>query len=259
MQTAIRPARMKTVEEIAKEWDLFAEARDKQLRQGLDLSFEYVLRPTVLAMALGGDFTAVLDCGCGTGVLTEVLSERSDAITGVDASSKSIAIAMAHRGSRNNIQYHATSVEEFAITRSRGSYTLGVANMVLMDAPSLEGVLVAIASLLAPSALFIATITHPFFWPLYWGYAFDPWFNYSAELSIEAPFRISLDKDVLSYTSHFHRPLGSYITAMGKAGFKLLELVEPMPSRNVEARYPDKWAYPRFLAMKCRRESSALL
>jgi hypothetical protein len=52
-------------------------------------------------------------------------------------------------------------------------------------------------------------------------------------------------------TTHIHRPLEMYVKATERAGFKVVELREPMPSPIIEARYPEAWKFPRFLLVSC--------
>ena len=65
-----RPALNKTSEAIASEWDRIAHARHMQIATGKDLSFNYVLKPTVLELLQGCNLKRVLDLGSGTGELT---------------------------------------------------------------------------------------------------------------------------------------------------------------------------------------------
>jgi ubiquinone/menaquinone biosynthesis C-methylase UbiE len=250
------PAGSKSLQRIAEEWDSFAELRDEQLRTGQDLSFELVLKPTVLNLLEGADRRYVLDCGCGTGVLAEILAAQGGRVVGVDVSGESIRIARRHRGARTNIEYIESSIEEFASASTDRRFTAVVANMVLMDVPDLSSVLRSIASVLEPGGALIATITHPFFWPLYWGYADAPWFSYSKETGVSGPFAISLQPEGGPRTSHYHRPLSAYANEFTRCQLGLSDVVEPMPTGAASAMFPSPWRYPRFLALRSLRKPS---
>ena len=244
-----RPARRKGLQEISREWDDAARVRADQLDNGLDLSLDRILLPTVMALTRQCDRTAVLDVGCGTGYVSAKLGRVSGSVVAVDISKKSIGIARQTHAAPN-LKYLVSSVESLARRSDRPDFTVAVANMTLMTAPHLRPLINALAKLLQPRGALVYTITHPCFWPRYWGYADQPWFDYSKEIAIEAPLRISMDPDG-AITTHYHRPLSTYLAEFHRAGFQLDVIEEPMPTPSDEVMYPRPWAYPRFLAGRC--------
>lgn len=237
-------------DDIREQWDVIALTRDQQLRSGRDLSFEFVLKPTILSLIENQDLTMVLDAGCGSGVLTEVLAESALNVVGVDMSEASIALAVSKKDLPKNISYHADTLENY-LSGTSVKYSMIVANMVLQDLDDIESCLRALASKCKPGAILVATITHPWFWPTYWGYDKEPWFIYSEVQAIEAPFKISSDSEPIGVTTHFHRPLSYYIEKLSDVGFNLDVVLEPMPTTDIQKRYPSLWKFPRFLALSC--------
>ncbi len=213
------------------------------------MSFDLVLKPTLETLLVDCNLENVLDVGCGTGVLTEHLFSRSEKITGIDLSSVSIKIAEETCSGIANISFHNCSAEDLANQSKVPRFTTVVANMVLMDCLDLNSFVEAAASLTVPGGHFIATITHPWFWPIYWGYAEADWFNYHREIVIEAPFRISTEITD-RVTTHVHRPLHKYQNCLTSLGFIVDEILEPLPDEEVHSLYPDKWRFPRFLAFR---------
>jgi SAM-dependent methyltransferase len=114
--------------------------------------------------------------------------------------------------------------------------------MTLGTAPDLLKLLSAVGACLKPGGVFIFTIPHPFFWPTYWGYAEAPWFDYTREMAIAAPFRIGAEGTEFT-TTHVHRPLAAYFEQLRRAGFEL-EKLEELIGRG--------FRLPRFIAMRCR-------
>src|SRR5690348_8450841 len=93
----------KTQDQIAREWDAIADLRSQQIRNGKDISYDYILTPMVLELVDCGDRTAVLDVGCGCGFLTSKIAATSERVTGIDISPASIRLAREHCLGLDNI------------------------------------------------------------------------------------------------------------------------------------------------------------
>ena len=247
----LRPVLGKSMTDLRREWDQVAELRLDQIEHGRDLSFSYVLEPAILGLVDECDRSSVLDIGCGIGILTCRLAEISEEVLGVDFSAESIRLAKKRPESRrHNLQFLDTSVEALAERPSK-RFSVIVANMVLMTMLDLPPALRAVSSLLRPEGHFIFTITHPCFWPTYWQYDKEDWFDYSSEIAIEAPFRISADGPSDFITTHVHRPLEQYFAEICRAGLSVVSVLEPKPHKELNPAYIRTWHFPRFLAMKC--------
>lgn len=125
--------------------------------------------------------------------------------------------------------------------------------MVLSDSLNLGSMLNSLRTIVRPAGRVIATMPHPCFWPRYWKYEDTDWFHYQDEIIIEAPFRISLERASQFITTHIHRPLEMYVSALNAAGFNVETIEEPMPRANDADRYPERWAYPRFICLSAIR------
>src|SRR5690625_47478 len=232
----------KTQAEINREWDVIVPARDAQQRSG-DVSFLRVLRPWIGSAVR--DARCILDVGCGSGRLTQTLRSAGARVVGVDPSPQSIALA---RASNPQETYHVGTLESFAAKNPSQCFDLAVANMVLMDAPDLDGLLKGVAGL-APGGRFVATIAHPAFWPLYLGYAGKETFSYGNETFVEAPYVVN-NRSFNSATTHIHRPVSRYISAFTQAGMAITRMEE---LRGTEPR--SVFPFPRFLAIEARVDS----
>jgi len=238
--------------EIASQWNRFAKLRTSQIKEGKDLSFTFILVPTIHKLSAQSDFTEVIDIGCGPGFLTEQLALKAQRIIGIDMSEEMINLAKDQCKNIINVEFLNSTIENFAHNIKKHTFTLAVANMSLMNTIKLDEVLQSIAYILRPEGHLVFTITHPYFWPLYHGYAYKEWFDYKKELPIEDVFKISLDSPTEGpKTIHIHRPLEQYILSLSKAGFVVDQICEPMPTRDIEAKYPQPWKYPRFLGVHC--------
>ncbi len=249
----MRRATGKSQNQIAKEWGRIAKLRVDQIEKGRDLSFTFVLVPCILELAGQSNLTAVVDIGCGAGFLTEQIGNRAREVLGIDMSPENIGIATQRCVDIGNIEFVSTTIEDYSRTVKSPRFTLATANMFMMTTLHLDRVLKSIARILKPGAHFVFTITHPCFWPFYWQYLSQNWFDYKKEIAIEAPFKISLETSPAFTTTHIHRPLEQYVLGLSKAGFVIEEICEPVPKDSIEAKYPKRWPYPRFLGRRCVR------
>ena len=238
-------------QQIIKEWDNIAKLRMKQMLQDKDLSYSFILVPTIYELSKKSDFAHVIDVGCGPGHLVAKLGKKARRIVGVDASKVNIDLANNCYSKISNAVFVNSTIESFVYKQKKSLFTLGIANMSLMSMLNLPLVLKSIAKVLKRRAHFIFTISHPCYWPWYWGYASEAWFDYKKEICIEAPFKISLEQNCDKITTHIHRPLEQYLSSLIKAGFLIDKVLEPMPAKIVEKKYPKPWGYPRFLAVRC--------
>lgn len=257
-QKAQRVAR-RQAEAMVVEWDSIADLRQKQILSGRDLTYNHVLLPAILdRFAATHPTDRVLDVGCGTGLTSLRLATLVAEVVAIDPSERSIALARAAWLSLapelTNLKFLRASVEEYALSGSP-QFDQVVANMVLMDMADLTGGLEAVARLLKPGGVFTATITHPWFWPLYWGYDREPWFRYSEEIFIEAPLNITLEQTSFR-TTHVHRPLQHYLSSLESVGLDLDQVCELQPAGDLLAEFPKPWSYPRYLLIRTRKQSS---
>jgi ubiquinone/menaquinone biosynthesis C-methylase UbiE len=241
----------KTQAEIAQEWDRIAVHRSDQIRSGKDISYEHVLIPSILELIHACDRSSVLDVGCGCGFLTARVAESAGHVTGIDISSRSIELAKKNCQQSSNIGFIEGAIEDLR-SEDFSPFSLAVANMSLMTMLRLDAALNSLFRLIRPGGHLAFAITHPCFWPQYWNYNKE-WFRYGEENVIEAPFRISLDSSDCFTTTHIHRPLERYVDELVKTGFEICRLSEPTPRPEIEALYPHRWEYPRFLFGLCER------
>jgi trans-aconitate methyltransferase len=244
----------RTETQFAHEWDKLALLRADHILSGKDLSFTSILIPCIIDLSRVSPKESVIDVGCGIGVLSEILSHRASRVVGVDSSSLSIKTATDLYGDIPNIQFLNLTLSSFASRNQSNSFQLAIANMFLMNVPDLETTLSQLHDLLSPGGHLVFTVTHPCFWPFYWGYASEPWFRYNKEMPVESTFRISLESYGGLRSTHFHRPLEFYLDALRTEGFNVDHILEPMPSKELEAKYPQPWAFPRFLGVRCIRD-----
>jgi SAM-dependent methyltransferase len=240
------------MEDVIAEWDALAPLRYKQITSGADVTFNKVLMPEIVTLLPSGSRKMLaLDAGCGVGASTRFLQEYFKSVDAIDPSNVSIELAKGLLNQRQG-HLHRTTIEEYSRATKRRYHTV-VANMVLMDTPSLSSFLNAVCMLLRPGGGFIFSITHPFFWPRYYGYEQEDWFSYERTIYIRAPFRISNDQISFVESTHVHRPLHRYVEALSEAGLRIDSVIEPLPTGDIQSLYANRWQFPRYMIVRCRR------
>ena len=245
----MRPCRPKGHADLVKDWDRLALERHRQISSGIDLSFDHVVVPTTWDLLEGCNRSIVLDVGSGTGEFTAQLARASGRVVAIEPAHASTVVARGVCRTMTNVRFVEASLEDAADQLLEVEATSAVAVMSLMTAPDLRSLAAALSRVLNPGGRLVAVLTHPCFWPKYWGYSDASWFKYENEIFIEAPFAISRCATEV-VTTHIHRPLEQYLSTFSDAGFRLERLVEPMPSEDVQALYPEGWAFPRFIGLR---------
>ncbi|MFA7495639.1 MAG: class I SAM-dependent methyltransferase [Acidithiobacillus sp.] len=231
--------RSKSLTKMTREWDAIAALREQQVASGKDHSANFVLAPAILAEL--SKVHHLVDIGCGTGWLASRAAPSAKVTVGLDPSRESIAIAQAqHAG--DSITYFAESVEQYARRRARPKFDAAISNMAASSAPSLEEFFSASRRILKKDGLLIATIPHPCFWPLYWGYASHPKFHYEKSFAVEGEFKIRKQSTHI-LTTHFHHPLERYVSVLANVGLPV-EAVRELSGRG--------FPFPRFMLIVSR-------
>lgn len=105
------------------------------------------------------DGVALLDVGCGGGILSEAMAEAGAEVTGIDLAEKALTVANLHRlESELDIDYRLISVEDLA-RKSDASFDVITCLEMLEHVPSPESVIESMATLLKPGGIcFLSTI-----------------------------------------------------------------------------------------------------
>ena len=102
---------------------------------------------------------AVLDVGCGGGILAEAMARRGAKVTGIDLSEKALKVAQLHLlESRLEVQYESVSVEDYGATHA-GKFDVITCMELLEHVPEPAAMVAACARLVRPGGqVFFSTI-----------------------------------------------------------------------------------------------------
>lgn len=93
---------------------------------------------------------AVLDVGCGGGILAEAMARRGARVTGIDLAGKPLRIAQLHALAHDvDVRYASSSAEDWAATHA-GNYDVVTCMEMLEHVPDPAAVIAACASMAKP-------------------------------------------------------------------------------------------------------------
>lgn len=144
----VDPAELEKFSSLAHRWwDPAGEFRP--LHDINPLRLEWIASHAELARA------AVLDVGCGGGILAEAMARRGARVTGIDLSEKALRVAQLHlHESKLDIRYEKSSVEDYA-----GEFDLVTCMELLEHVPQPASMVAACARLVRPGGrVFFSTI-----------------------------------------------------------------------------------------------------
>jgi 2-polyprenyl-3-methyl-5-hydroxy-6-metoxy-1,4-benzoquinol methylase len=156
----------------------------------------------------------VLDIGCGEGWLVRALGERGVRAIGVDVVPALIDQATRAGGG----EFSVASYEQIAAGELDIVVDVVVANFALIGKESVEGIVRRAPTLLTGNGALIIQTLHPVVaggtLPYEDGWRHGSWAGFSDEFSDPAPW--------------YFRTLNSWKTLLGDAGFRSVEIREPM-------------------------------
>ena len=102
---------------------------------------------------------AVLDVGCGGGILAEAMARRGAKVTGIDLSEKALTVAQLHLlESKLDVEYQSVSAEDYAAAHA-GKFDVVTCMELLEHVPEPGAMVAACARLVRPGGqVFFSTI-----------------------------------------------------------------------------------------------------
>jgi len=238
-------------DETRKIWNANAEAWDRRMGEmGNDFHRQLIL-PALDRLLHINTGDAVLDIGCGNGVVCRYLSKRGAQVTGIDASTDLIDHAHTYR---DGVSYEVVDATDEKALLSLGTkrFAAATATNVLMDLPSITPLMRALTGLLQPGSHFVFSLIHPCFQ--------SPGATRVVEqveqdggYSVRRSSKISHYIDPLHYKgfavanspaeqNYFHRPLHLLFAAAFEAGFVIDGLEEPTFPRSTQGGRELSWS-----------------
>jgi ubiquinone/menaquinone biosynthesis C-methylase UbiE len=171
-----------------------------------------IYEPTIEQLL--GDVTGkqILDACCGDGHYARVLRGRGALVNAIDGASAMIALA--RRAGQERIAYQVADLTQ-RLPFEDESQDMVLANMVLMDIPTIEIAVEEFARILRRRGALVFSITHPCFFCSDW--VQEAGVNLHKVVADYLSVRTE-SLELWGRTLHFHRPLSAYFDELGAMG-----------------------------------------
>ena len=186
-------------------------------------------RPAILAMA--GDVRAkrVLDAGCASGALAELLVARGASVVGVDLNPRLVARACKRLGGRAD--FHVADLAAPMPFLESASFDVVTASLVLHYIADWGPTLLEFARILRPGGALLVSTHHPT-QDIEFGTGPVPYFE--TVLLTDTWHKAGREYQV----RYYHRPISAIVDALADAGFLVERIPEPIPDREAFAAHP---------------------
>jgi ubiquinone/menaquinone biosynthesis C-methylase UbiE len=158
----------------------------------------------------------VLSLACGQGQDARLLARLGATVSGVDVSAEMLRYARRHEAiDPRGITYVQGDAQDLAAFAEQ-SFDGVVCHMALMDIPELASTIDSVARVLRERGWFVFSITHP----CYRGHV-----EIVTDYLLDHRYRKRLPTEWLPAHA-YHRPLGTYVDQLARAGFRIERVVE---------------------------------
>jgi ubiquinone/menaquinone biosynthesis C-methylase UbiE len=250
-----RPRRATSWDHLAAWYDGWVGERGSQYHRAVAI-------PATLELLDPQPNEEVLDVGAGQGVLAPYLVKRGARYTGVDASPRLVARARKRHGHLGRFLVGDALTLDTLPGSPNDGYDAAVFLLSLQDIDPFEEAIASVARVLKPSSRIVILLTHPAFrQPRHsgWGYDAARKLTFRRVDAYLTPMKVPM-KALAGHrpTVSFHRPLSSYINAIGAAGFavdamrELPDLAQQLRPRR-EQRHSGNLDIPLFLGLRAIR------
>lgn len=215
-------------------WEANANLWDQVMDRDGNEWHNVLIAPKTLEFLTLSPNDSVLDIGCGNGIFARKLRKLDVIVTAFDFSETNIRNAKKYDSRGINYKVlDATNYDEL-LNLGKNCFDSAVANMVLMDIPTIEPLFEALAEVLKKNGIFVFSVQHPCFNS-----------NESTIVDEEIDGKRFQSVRISNYTEettglgdaidgqpkkqyYFHRPLSQYLNMAFQNGFVVEGFHEPV-------------------------------
>lgn len=214
---------------IQAAYDQIATRYAQSQKRPADDSFSWnhdLVIPNLLQVVSDVTGLAVLDAGCGEGVVARYLAERGATVVGIDISARLIELAQVQQ-TEPSISYAVHDLSR-PLPYYAHAFDLVVSNLVLNDVADYVGFAATLAAVTKTQGRIILSLTNP----------------YSAVMrqKVESYFDSGMATPYAwgeGQVFFYHRTMQEYIAAFCNAGCYLQRLTDVQMTADMVARLPD--------------------
>ena len=237
-------------------WDAVAGWYDGMVGGSGSRYHRFVALPTTLALLEPQPGERILDLGAGQGVLAPSVRKAGATYTGVDLSPRLVKHARRRHGERGTFLVGDVRRLEALRGLEAGSFDAGVFLLSLQDMDPLDEVIASASWALKPKARLVLFMLHPCFRVPRgsgWGEDEKRKLHYRRVDRYLSALAVPMKAHKGGSTRSFHRPLQSYVKALGREGFTVDRLMELPDDPRARAREDVNTDIPLFLALRAVR------
>ncbi len=188
------------------------------------------------------DGRRVLDAGCGEGYLARALAARGAQVTGIDLSSRLIALARA-RDPGGSIDYQAADLSR-PLPAAAGRFDAAASYLALNDVRDYRGFAATLAASLAPGGRLVLAVNNPY------SAVTDRHVTDYFDSGAVSRYRGLWEVGIRAY--YRHRTLENYLDAFHAGGLRLAKLADVpamADAHGPDACLPPGARFPRFMLL----------
>jgi ubiquinone/menaquinone biosynthesis C-methylase UbiE len=234
-------------------WDTIADWYADRLRAGSALNdFNRDALLDHLPDELCGH--AVLDFGCGEGIVARAVAARGASVMGIAPSPRLIEHARAAGTPGPGTVVYTVDDGCVLGTVADDSVDWVTAGLSLNHVPDLDDALTAVRRVLTAQGSLVFSVPHPCFEAPYasWTPVTDGAVGRVVGDYLAEGFWRSDNPQAVRRVGNQHRTLSTYLTVLLRRGFVLEAVTEPSPTAQVAAQQPRRAGLPPFLVIRAR-------
>jgi 2-polyprenyl-3-methyl-5-hydroxy-6-metoxy-1,4-benzoquinol methylase len=214
-----------TYDQVANEYARYLQALSEQT-----FSFNHdLIIPLLLDQVGDVEGLAVLDAGCGEGIVARLLVERGAKVVGIDVSPRLVDLARAQDAQGKAI-YQVRDLSR-PLPEYQSAFDVAVSNLVLNDVPDYRGFITTMGMVTKPQGRIVLSMNNP-----YSALIREKVHSYFD--SGQATLYNMARAGVTVY--YFHRTFAEYVTAFREAGFVLKNLVDVKVPEAIVENLPEQ-------------------
>ena len=247
----------------ADAWEAHARWYDQHHGKDGDQHHQQIIIPAILRHLALKPGLRVLDCCCGQGVVARSLVAQGAEVFGVDGSPSLIKQAQSYAGTQET--YHCGDAHDLSAVLGEETFDAAVCVLAAQDFDPLDSVFTGIAQHVAVGGELVLVLTHPCFRvPRHSDWFFERKRQQQHRQVSHYLSPLTLDIQVghgesQSNSTHYHRPMQSYLRSLGTSGFAVIdaeELCVPFrgsTGKHSQAEVAAHREFPTFLLLHAKR------